>query len=183
MPRSAAAARAPATRDQVDAYRFGLRRLEAALVRGDPVPLHEQVRTQRRAVLAGAALALLVVGVAAAQALLVPRPDWTRQSIVVGRSSGSVYVVAHGPDRLVPVANVAAGRLVLAALAQGGSAAAAPGAEPVLVDDADLAAAPRTPTAAVPGAVAVLPEAPGIPPRWAVCDQVEAAADGGGGAA
>ncbi|WP_211177739.1 type VII secretion protein EccB [Pseudonocardia acidicola] len=165
--------RAPATRDQVDAYRYGLRRLEAALVRGDPVPLHEQIRSQRRAALAGVLLGLVGLGAVAVYALVVPRPDWTRQVLVVGRASGAMYVVAHDPDRLVPVANLAAGRLVLAGLNSG------PGMEtavPVVVDDDDLAAAPRTATAAVPGAVAVRPEGPGIAPRWAVCDEVDTTA-------
>ena len=64
----------PATRDQVDAYRFGLRRLEAALVRGDPVPVHEQVRAQRRAVAAGVVLGVLGLVVALVVAVVVPRP-------------------------------------------------------------------------------------------------------------
>jgi type VII secretion protein EccB len=167
--------RAPATRDQVDAYRFGLRRLEAALVRGDPVPLHEQIRSQRRAAMAGVLLGLLGLGGVAVFALVVPRPDWTRQTVVVGADSGSMYVVAHGPDRLVPVANLAAGRLVLAALRRGGAPGADPAtATPVAVPDADLDAAPRTPTAAVPGAVAVRPDGAGVAPRWAVCDQTDA---------
>ncbi|MHA6792746.1 type VII secretion protein EccB [Pseudonocardia bannensis] len=163
--------RAPATRDQVDAYRFGLRRLEAALVRGDPVPLHEQIRSQRRAAMAGVLLGLLALGGVAVYALVVPRPDWTRQALVVGGSSGAMYAVAHDPDRLVPVANLAAGRLVLGALGAAGSGADP--AVPVVVPDDDLARAPRTATAFVPGAVAVHPEGPGIAPRWAVCDEVD----------
>lgn len=159
--------RAPATRDQVDAYRFGLRRLEAALVRGDPVPLHEQIRAQRRAAFAGVLLGLLALGGVAVYALVVPRPDWTRHALVVGDRSGALYVVAHDPDRLVPVANPAAGRLVLAVLGETTDAVVAP----VVVPDDDLAAAPRTPTAAVPGAVAVRFDGPGIPSRWAVCDR------------
>ncbi len=164
--------RAPATRDQADAYRFGLRRLEAALVRGDPVPLHEQVRTQRRAAFAGVLLGLLGLCGAAAYAYVVPRPDWRHEDVVTGATSGATYVVAHDPDRLVPVADLPAARLVLAALgrAQPGSARA------VAVPDDELAAAPRTPTAAVPGAVAVTPQAT-IAPSWAVCDRV--GADGG----
>lgn len=168
------ASRAPATRDQVDAYRFGLRRLEAALVRGDAVPLHEQVRSQRRAAVAGSLLGMLALGGAAIFSLIMPKPDWTRESVVVGAGSGAMYVVAHGPDRLVPVANLPAGRLVLAALRAGGSTDADPGtAEPVIVADADLATAPRTPTAAVPGATAVPPGGAVIAPRWAVCDEVD----------
>jgi type VII secretion protein EccB len=160
----------PATRDQVDAYRFGLRRLEAALVRGDPVPLHEQVRTQRRAVAAGAALGVLGLVGALVVGLVAPQPTWSDKALVVGSPSGALYAVARGPDRLVPVANAVAGRLVLAAL---GTPAA--GSEPVLVDDAVLSAAPRTAAAAVPGAVGADPaRRPG--PRWAICDEVAAAA-------
>ena len=157
----------PATRDQIDAYRFGLRRLEAALVRGDPVPLHEPIRTQRRAVAAGALLGLLGMAAALAVAVVVPRPDWRAQHLVVGRPSGAVYVVGRDPDRLVPVANAAAGRLVLAALRPGDGGVSAP----VLIDDELLADAPRTATAAIPGALAADPgHSP--PPRWAVCDEV-----------
>ncbi|WP_158228159.1 type VII secretion protein EccB [Pseudonocardia sp. MH-G8] len=169
MP-SANGVRAPATRDQADAYRFGLRRLEAALVRGDPVPMHEQIRSQRRAALAGVVLGLCVAAVLAA---VVPRPDWTRQAVVIGAESGAMYVVAHGPDRLVPVANLPAARLVLAALRAGGSTDAHPAeATPVTVADSALDGAPRTPTAAVPGALAVRPGGPPVPPHWAVCDTV-----------
>lgn len=171
--------RAPATRDQVDAYRFGLRRLEAALVRGDPVPLHEQVRAQRRAALAGALLGLVALAGVAIFALVSPRPEWSRQSVVVGDESGAMYVVAHGPDRLVPVANLVAARLVLGALQRGGSANGDPAtAVPVVVPDDALAAAVRTAAAGVPGAWSVRPDAPGIPPHWAVCD--EASTSGAG---
>lgn len=169
----------PATRDQVDAYRFGLRRLEAALVRGDPVPLHEHVRSQRRAAVAGALLGLLAVAGVAIFALVSPRPDWTRQAVVVGKESGAMYVVAHGPDRLVPVANLVAARLVLGALQRGGSAGGDPAtAVPVTVPDDALAGAVRTAAAGVPGADAVRPDAPGIPPRWAVCDEAATGASG-----
>jgi type VII secretion protein EccB len=157
----------PATRDQVDAYRFGLRRLEAALVRSDPVPLHEQIRTQRRAVAAGALLGVLGMAAALAVAVVVPRPDWRAQDLVIGRPSGVLYAVGHDPDRLVPVANAVAGRLVLAALRTGAGGAA----EPVLVDDELLVDAPRAATVAVPGAVATDPSRSPAP-GWAVCDEV-----------
>jgi type VII secretion protein EccB len=156
----------PATRDQVDAYRFGLRRLEAALVRGDPVPVHEQVRAQRRAVGAGVVLGVLVLVVAFVMSVAVPRPAWQRHDLLVARPSGALYVVAHDPDRLVPVANAVAGRLVLAALRS-----APVLTEPVLVGDDVLAAAPRTPVAAVAGAVGADPRAR-AGPGWAVCDEV-----------
>src|SRR5690606_15078593 len=87
VSRRASLVPAPATRDQADAYRFGLRRLEAALVRGDPVPLHEQIRAQRRAALAGVVLGLLGLCGTAVFAAVSPRPDWTRQAVVVGAGS------------------------------------------------------------------------------------------------
>ena len=64
MPPIERAPSSPATLDQADGYRFGLRRMEAALVRGDPAPLHEQIRSQRRAALAGVVLGLLGLCVA-----------------------------------------------------------------------------------------------------------------------
>ena len=172
MPRTSAL-RAPATRDQVDAYRFGLRRMEAALVRGDPVPLHEQIRSQRRAALAGVVLGLLGLCGAAVWAAIAPSPDWRREAVVVGATSGAMYAVAHDPDRLVPVADLPAARLVLAGLRGGGSAAGEPGAAvATAVPDASLATAPRTAAAAVAGAVAVTPEAT-VGANWAVCDTVD----------
>lgn len=163
--------RTPATRDQADAHRFGVRRLESALVRGDPVPLHEQLRTQRRAAVAGAVLGVLALVGAFVWAKVDPRPGWVAQAVVVGAESGAMYVVAHGPDRLVPVANLPAGRLVLAALRRGGASGVDPAtAEPVLVADADLDAVARTPTAAVAGATAVRLGGEVVVPRWAVCD-------------
>jgi ESX secretion system ATPase EccB len=162
------ALRAPATRDQADAYRFGLRRMEAALVRGDPVPLHEQIRSQRRAALAGLVLGLLGLCGAAVWAVLEPSPDWRHESVVVGATSGAMYAVAHDPDRLVPVADLPAARLVLAALRTDRSGAATA----TVVPDETLSTAPRTPAAAVPGAVAVTPEST-IRASWAVCDSVD----------
>lgn len=163
----------PATRDQVDAYRFGLRRMESALVRGDPVPLHEQVRAQRRAVGAGAVLGVLALAGALVAGVVAPAPDWTKEDLVVGDPSGALYAVAHDPDRLVPVANAVAGRLVLGALRPLPPDAG----PPTLVDDAVLATARRTASAAVPGAVAASPARP-LAAHWAICDEVGAAPSG-----
>ncbi|TCK20364.1 type VII secretion protein EccB [Pseudonocardia endophytica] len=176
----ARALRAPATRDQVDAHRFGQRRLEAALVRADPVPLHEQLRAQRRASLAGIALGLLGLGGAFVLAHVVPDTQWQTQSLVVGERSGTVYAVTPanpGPQQLVPVPDMLAGRLVLAALGS-----PAPTAVPVTVSDDTLATAPRTPPADVAGAVGVRPDGPPVPPDWAVCDTNPDPAGGGTGA-
>ncbi len=145
------------------------------MVRGDPVPLHEQIRSQRRASFAGVVLGMLGLCGVAVFALIVPSPDWRNQTVIVGASSGSMYVVAHGPDRLVPVANLPAARLVLAALRRGGASGGDPAtAKPVSVPDATLDGAARTPTAAVPGAVAVRTDGTSVAPQWALCDRVDA---------
>ncbi|MEV1291209.1 type VII secretion protein EccB [Pseudonocardia sp. NPDC049635] len=159
--------RAPATtRDQVDAYRFGLRRMEAALVRADPVPLHEQLRSQRRAVFAGLLVGLLGLGVTAVLARHDPAPDWRAQALVRGERSGVLYAVTPDPPRLVPVPDAVGGRLVLAALGRTDGAAAVPVAVP---DDA-LATAPRTPPATVPPSIGAPLDGLAVPPAWAVCD-------------
>jgi type VII secretion protein EccB len=74
--------------------------------------------------------------------------------------------VVHSPDdRLVPVANLSAARLVLAAT--GADAATATAVE---VSDTDIAAATKTPTAAIDGAGLVTPENT-VASSWALCDQ------------
>jgi type VII secretion protein EccB len=157
--------RAPATRDQADAYRFGLRRLEAALVRGDPVPLHEQIRTQRRAALGGVALGLLGLCAAALYAVIAPSPNWQDHALISSSDSGQLYVVTPGDPRLMPVDNLPAARLVLAALGRGDAL----GVEALEVPDTELAFAPRTAAAAVPGADGAHPEET-VEPNWALCD-------------
>ena len=95
MRPDAAPTRAPATRDQADAYRFGLRRLESALVRGDAVPLHEQVRAQRRAALAGVVLGALAAAVVAWQAgRLIGRGAYQQWQ----QTSGQAATYAAPPD-------------------------------------------------------------------------------------
>src|SRR5882757_1629016 len=172
-------AKQPVTRMQLDAYRFGQRRMESALARRDAVLLHEEIRGQRRVVVCGVALAMLGLVAAFAYAKFVPRPSWQNQEVVAGKQSGRLFAVIHQPDRLVPVANLAAARLVLYAAQRGGGLAAGGSsatATPVPVDDEALDAAPRTATAAVPGAAAILPSdddsAVAATGPWALCDSV-----------
>ena len=136
-------------------------------MRGDPVPLHEQVRAQRRAVAAGVVLGVLGLAAALVPAVVAPRPAWRTQDLVVGTPSGALYVVAHDPDRLVPVANAVAGRLVLAALRS-----APVLTDPVLVDDGR----PRRGAAHRGRRRRRAPWRPirsgASLPRWAVCDEV-----------
>jgi type VII secretion protein EccB len=170
-------AREPVTRMQLDAYRFGQRRLESALARRDPVLLHEEIRGQRRIVTAGIALSIVGLVAAFGYAKVAGKPAWERQDIIAAKQSGRIFVVIHNPDRLVPVRNLVAARLVLAAARRtaGRSGSAGSGA-PAAIDDAALDKAPRTALAAVPGADGVrLPDGgdlAGVGP-WAVCDVTE----------
>jgi type VII secretion protein EccB len=144
--------------------------MESALVRGDSVPLHEQLRSQRRAAFAGVLLGLLGLAAVGVHGWLDPGSDWKGKALVVGEGSGSIYAVVQikGRETLVPVTNAAAGRLVLAAYGVRDGAAASP----AVVEDDEIAKAPRTATAAVPGATGVRPDGPSIPSRWSVCDQI-----------
>jgi type VII secretion protein EccB len=172
-------ARDPVTRMQLDAYRFGQRRVESALARRDPVLLHEEVRGQRRVVITGLVLAMLALAGTFAYAKLTGKQAWDQHQIVAAKQSGQMYAVIRVPEaRLVPVQNLAAARLVLAAVGRvaGGRAGTDGQAEPVFVDDTALHTAPRTAAAAVPGAAATLPAAGKPLPNpgaWAVCDTVE----------
>src|SRR6187549_2254469 len=80
-------ARQPTTRLQVSGYRFLVRRMEHALVRGDIRMLHDPMRAQSLSLTAGCVLA-----------------------IVMSRDSGALYVRID--DTLHPVLNLASARLV-----------------------------------------------------------------------
>ena len=65
-------ARQPTTRLQVSGYRFLVRRMEHALLRGDISMLHDPMRAQSFAFIAGCVLAAIIVAVCAVLAFLRP---------------------------------------------------------------------------------------------------------------
>ncbi|GAA4934807.1 type VII secretion protein EccB [Actinomycetospora succinea] len=152
------------TSDQVHAYRFGLRRLQSALVRRQGVPGSDPLRSQQRATVAGVLIAALALGVAAVWGLLDTPADWRSAGIVVAEGSGALYVVVHEPDRLVPVPNLASARLALAAAGGQGDP------EPVEVADEDIATAPRERGVGIVDAPPLPPAGAPVPPVWSVCD-------------
>ncbi len=157
--------RRAATAGQVVAQRFTARRVASALVRRDPAPRVDPLRSHTRATIAGVLLAALALGAAAVVGVVDRPADWRGASIVVGERSGALAVVAHGPDRLIGVPNLASARLVAAALA----GAPAP-ADPVDVADATLDTAPRArPVGIVDAPALPPPDQPG-PAVWSVCD-------------
>lgn len=176
---------APPTPSRVHAQRVVTRRLESALVGRDP---HadpsgaDPGRTRRRALLVGAALGVLALGVAAVVGVVRGDTDWRASTIVRGTPSGTFYVVAHGPDRLVPTTDLASARLLAAGVdparadPTSGDGAGGQATDPALVRDDALATAPRTAPAGLAGAPSELPDAGTAPAAdaWAVCDAVRA---------
>ncbi|MGW0892172.1 type VII secretion protein EccB [Saccharopolyspora gloriosae] len=162
----------PTTKSQVQAYQFVLRRMESALVRKDAVMLHDPMGSHKRATVAGAILAcigligFLVWGLFGGKGS-VPDPG----SIVVGKESGSVYVVTAddaAQKRLIPMLNMASAKLLVMAQGggQGGQAVQA-----TTVKESALADFPRGPRTGMVNAPNYLPDPGNIAePAWAICD-------------
>ena len=175
---------APPTPSRVHAQRVVTRRLESALVgrdpHGDPAG-SDPGRTRRRALVVGALLGALALGGAAVVGLVRGDADWQAAAIVRGTPSGTLYVVAHGPDRLVPTTDLASARLLAAGVDPArADPTSGPGpVSPTPVRDDVLADAPRTAPAGLAAAPDELPDTdtPPVADAWAVCDAVRGAGD------
>src|SRR5919107_4782698 len=133
----------PTTRLQVSGYRFLVRRMEHALLRGDVSMLHDPVRAQALSIIAGCVLAVVGLAICAILAFLRPDTPVGDAAIVTSRGSGALYVRVG--DTLHPVLNLASAYLVA------GSAA-----KPHVVNDAYINSAKRGPLLGIPGAPAVV---------------------------
>ncbi|WP_410639597.1 type VII secretion protein EccB [Amycolatopsis sp. lyj-346] len=178
----------PTTKSQVQAYRFVLRRMQSALVRRDAVMLHDPMRTHTRATIVGVVLGALAMIVFVVWGLLSPAPSVPEAgNIVIGEQSGTVYVVAGNPKKLIPTFNLASARLLLLAQqkqpgaggATGAPAAPAPASpasvkNPTVVSDEQLKNIPRDKLTGIPDGPQLIPtDSQRISPNWAVCDQVQ----------
>jgi type VII secretion protein EccB len=168
----------PTTKSQVQAYRFVLRRMESALVRKDPVMLHDPMRSHKRATTVG-----VIVGVVGLVGFLLfgvlkPAPVVPSSGIIIAQPSGSVYVVNQGAHQLIPVFNVVSGRLLLAAGQQqsqgsaGGSPQAGQAAPVTTVDDDELGGYSIGQMTGIPDGPTALPKPAQPATTWAVCDQL-----------
>lgn len=148
------------TRQQVNGYRFLLRRLEHALMRRDVRMLHDPMRSHFRAVAVGLGLALLVTGACAVYGLIKPAGSVGDSKIIVSKESGGLYVMID--DTLHPVLNVASARLIVGTPEK-----------PKSVAESKLAGYKRGPLVGIPGAPQSLP-GPADPDHsyWTVCDTV-----------
>ena len=182
----------PTTKSQVQAYRFVIRRMESALVRKDPVMLHDPMRSHKRATVVSVILGAVGLIGFAVFGLFSPSQSLPSSGIVIGAQSGQVYVVSKNPYQLIPVFNVASARLLLMVeankgapivpSANGQSASLPQIGAPVTVSDDQLTSIPMGRLTGIPDGPQELP-APGTGTSdWAVCDQIgQAPAVGGTG--
>jgi ESX secretion system ATPase EccB len=151
-------ARQSTTKLHVSGYRFLLRRMEHALVRGDVRMLDDPLRLQSLSLIAGAILAVIIVAACAILTFLRPPGTLGSAPIVMVRDSGALYVRIG--DTVHPVLNLASARLITATPAN-----------PEVVSATAIANAKRGPLVGIPGAPATI----SAPLRddesgWAVCD-------------
>jgi len=146
--------------------------MESALVRKDAVMLTDPMGSHKRATVAGAVLAcigligFLVWGLFGGKGS-VPQPG----SIVIGKDSGSVYVVTAdkaAQKRLIPMLNMTSAKLLVMAQGggQGGQAVQA-----TTVKESALGEFPRGPRTGMINAPNYLPDPNNVAePSWAICD-------------
>ncbi|MCH9666927.1 MAG: type VII secretion protein EccB [Actinomycetia bacterium] len=148
----------PTTRLHVSGYRFLVRRMEHALVRGDPRMLDDPLRAQSISLAAGAVLTAVAVTVCAVLAMVKPGGDIGDAPIVVVGNTGAVYVSVG--DVVHPVFNLTSARLI-----------AGMPADPRTIGQRAVDNAHRGPRLGIPGA----PEHISTPlaageSGWTVCD-------------
>jgi len=169
----------PTTKSQVQAYRFVLRRMESALVRRDPVMLHDPMRSHKRATVVGAIIGVVGLVVFVLIGVLNPAPPVPASGIVIAQPSGQMYVVSQNPHELIPVFNLASARLLLAAGSQSQSSGSGAGSSapavvnPTVVTDSQLASMPMGRMTGIQDGPTVLPSPGQKPTDWAVCDQIQ----------
>lgn len=149
-------ARQSATRLQVGARRFLIRRMTHALVRRDVAMHDDPMRAQSISLVAGCVLAAIAVAAAAAFALLRPQGIPESSPIVMGRDSGALYIRIG--DTLHPVPNLSSARLI-----------ARSASNPAPASEAAIARAKRGPQMGIPGAPASVGE-PLASQTWMACD-------------
>lgn len=158
------------TRAQVNGYRFVLRRLEHALIRGDSRMIHDPMRGQMRALMVGMVVAVLITGAAGVLAFFKPAPNFGDSTIMLSKSHGEMFVRIG--DRLHPVLNLASARLI-----------AGKSDPPKEVDDKFLNTVARGPMVGIVGAPSGIGSGDDMATSsWTVCDttQLPSAGDPGG---
>ncbi|MCM6776126.1 type VII secretion protein EccB [Nocardia sp. CDC159] len=150
----------PTTRWQISGYRFLVRRMEHALVRRDVRMLHDPMRSQSRAYVAGVVLGVVVLAGCGVLALLRPQGSIGDNKILVGKESGAVYAVIDGVVH--PALNLASARL-----------AVGDPAKPVSIKESELSKKPLGALIGIPGAPASMNfDTSGKGRAWTICDEL-----------
>ncbi|MDZ4266228.1 MAG: type VII secretion protein EccB, partial [Mycobacterium sp.] len=148
----------PTTRLHVSGYRFLVRRMEHALLRGDTRMLDDPPRAQSLSLAAGAVLAAITLVICAVLAVVRPSGELGDAPIVMVRDTGALYVKIGGT--LHPVFNLASARLIVGTPA-----------DPHVVGQRAVDRAPRGPRVGIPGAPEAIPTPLGPEESaWTVCD-------------
>lgn len=148
----------PTTRLQVSGHRFLVRRMEHALVRGDPRMFDDPLRAQSISLTGSVVLATVAAVVCAVLALVRPSGEAGDAVIVMVRDTGATYVRLN--DVLHPVFNLASARLL-----------AGTAADPKTVSRQAVDNAQRGPLLGIPGAPDDIgPPLAAAESRWTVCD-------------
>ncbi|WP_328390962.1 type VII secretion protein EccB [Nocardia sp. NBC_00416] len=151
----------PTTRWQISGYNFLVRRMEHALVRRDVRMLHDPMRSQVRAYVVGLVLAVVVLAGCGVLALLRPQDKIDKNTILIGKESGAVYVVLN--DVVHPALNLASARL---------AAGEAPDAS--IVKEAEIGKKARGQLIGIPGAPGSIHfDAAGGGRQWTICDDMK----------
>ena len=149
------------TRAQVNGYRFLIRRLEHALIRGDSRMIHDPMRGQMRALIVGFVIAVVITGGCGVMAFFKPAPNFGDAQILLSKSSGATFVRIG--DRIHPVLNLASARLIVGK-----------NDSPKDVDDKFLNTVPRGPMVGIVGAPASIRGADDLSTSsWTVCDTLQ----------
>ena len=148
----------PTTRLHISGYRFMRRRIECALLGRDLRSANGPMRAPAQSLMAGLALAVILLAGCAVLALLRPQPGLATAPILMEKQSGALYVRLG--ETLHPVLNLASARLI-----------AKTNADPQPTATSALSRGRRGPMLGIPGA----PQFLGTPLRedelrWTVCD-------------
>src|SRR5829696_5424415 len=136
-------ARQSTTKLHVSGYRFLLRRMEHALVRGDARMLDDPLRAQSLSLIAGVVLAVIIIAACAILAFLRAPATLGTAPIVLVRDSGALYVRIG--DAVHPALNLASARLI-----------AGTPANPEVVSAAAINTTKRGQLVGIPGAPATI---------------------------
>lgn len=146
--------------------------MSSALVRRDPVMVHDPLRTHSRASMIGAILGVVGLLGFLLFGILSPKPKPPPSGIVIAKGSAQMFVKLADPEMLIPTFNLASARLIL--MGTQPQEAKRPqditASQPEVVPDDRLEGMRRGRMQGIPGAAMLLPTTDQrISENWAVC--------------